>query len=539
MTTIDTTSETVLAASDREEAAATLEGVAGWTSTVDHVRIGGLFAGSALLATLGVFVLGGIWGIERVDASDALLGGAAGQVGSLYWYGLAFAAVTPLLVGVAIAVVPLQLGVPAIAFPRAAALSYWGWLFGAVVMVGAYIADGGPGGGVDEAVDLFLAGLVVVTGALTLGAVCLAATVLTARAPGMGLLETPAFAFSSLVYASALVVLLPMVAAKAVQLYVDHRYGGPAFGGTLGIGPNLDWSFLQAANLVHAIPALGLLGEVVPVIAGRRQPMRPVLLVGLGLGAFAVIPAAFQGVFILDVPSGTAVFTILQRLAMYALTALLPILPFLVVLGAVGLCLKGARPRIVSAFVFALAAVLMTWVGALAGALTPIDDLPGGALAGTQFQAGQANYALLGALLAGLGGLAWWGPKLWGRHSADAPLVGFAGLALIGVVLVSLADVIAGFLDQPLNDPAFEVDGPHALLAVAYTAGQAVLFLAVAASALVFWRGARRGEPTGDDPWGGHTLEWAMPSPPGSRAAETAMVTTPEPLLDRAADGDR
>jgi cytochrome c oxidase subunit 1 len=138
-----------------------------------------------------------------------------------------------------------------------------------------------------------------------------------------------------------------------------------------------------------------------------------------------------------------------------------------------------------------------------------------------------------------LGGLAWWGPKLWGRHSADAPLVGFAGLALIGVVLVSLADVIAGFLDQPLNDPAFEVDGPHALLAVAYTAGQAVLFLAVAASALVLWRGARRGEPTGDDPWGGHTLEWAMPSPPGSRAAETAMVTTPEPLLDRAADGDR
>jgi heme/copper-type cytochrome/quinol oxidase subunit 1 len=507
--------------------------VAAWSSTIDHIRIGGLYVGAALLAGLGVLVLGVLWGIERIDASDELLGRAVVQIGSLYWYGLAFAVVTPLLLGLAIAVVPLQLGVSTIAFPRSAALSFWGWLFGTVTMVGAYIADGGPGGDESEAVDLFLAALVVVLASLTLGAVCLAATVLTERAPGMGLLDLPAFAFSGLVYASALVALLPMVAAKAVQLYVDHRYGGPAFGGSLEVGPNLDWSFLQAANLVHAIPALGLLGEVVPVLSGRRQPMRGSVVLGIGLGAFAVIPAAFQGLFILNVPEGTPLFSVLQRLAMYALTSLLPILPFVVLLGAVGLCLKGGRPRLVAAFVFAASAVLMTWVGALTGALTTLDDLPGGPLAGTAFQTGQASCALLGALLAGLGGLAWWGPKLWGRRLADGALIGLAGLGLIGVVLVALPDVVNGFLDQPLHDPSFEVDGPHELLAIAYVAGEVVLLLILAITALLVLRGARRGAPAGDDPWDGHTLEWAVPSPPAGALAEVGMIRSPEPLLDR------
>jgi heme/copper-type cytochrome/quinol oxidase subunit 1 len=533
MTTIDTTPETTLVVPGEADAPAAEQAVAAWSTTVDHTRIGRLYIGAALLAGVGVLVLGVLWGIERVDATDNFLGSAVTQVGSLYWYGLAFAVLTPLLLGVAVAVVPLQLGVPGIAFPRAAALSFWGWLFGVVTMVGAYLADGGPGGGESDAVDLFLAAFVVVTASLTLAAVCLVATVLTQRAPGMGLLEVPAFAFGGFVYASALVVLLPMAAAKAVLMYVDHRYGGPAFGGTDGIAANLDWSFLQTANLIHAIPALGLLGEVVPVLTGRRQPLRPSLLFGIGLGAFAVIPAAFQGLFVLDVPSGTAFLTVIWRLAMYALTSVLPILPFLAVLGAIGLCLKGARPRLAAAFVFALAAVLTTWAGALAGALTTLDDLPGGPLAGTAYQGGQANFVLLGGLLAGLGALAWWGPKLWGHKFADVPLLGLAGVGLIAVGLVAVPDLINGFLDQPFNDPTVEVDGPHELLAIAFTAGQILMLLVLAVAALVVLRGARKGEAAGDDPWDGHTLEWAVPSPSDGRVPDIVMVTTPEPLLDR------
>ena len=58
-----------------------------------------------------------------------------------------FCVVAPFFIGLATAIVPLQVGARTIAFPRAAALAFWAWLVGTGVMVGAYIANGGPGGG--------------------------------------------------------------------------------------------------------------------------------------------------------------------------------------------------------------------------------------------------------------------------------------------------------------------------------------------------------------------------------------------------------
>ena len=105
------------------------------------------------------------------------------QLLSLYRYGLVFLGVLPLLLGLAIAIVPLQVGAYRIAFPRAAALSFWGWLIGAGLMVAAYAANGGPGGGNSEAVDLFLLSLALVVVSLLLGCVCVVTTALTLRAP--------------------------------------------------------------------------------------------------------------------------------------------------------------------------------------------------------------------------------------------------------------------------------------------------------------------------------------------------------------------
>ena len=69
----------------------------------------------------------------------------------------------------------------------------------------------------------------------------------------------------------------------------------------------------------------------------------------------------------------------------------------------------------------------MGLVGALVGVLTPIVDLD---LIGTVYQESQTYYLLFAGLLAGMGAVAYWGPKLWGRRLPDKAVGGLAALGL-------------------------------------------------------------------------------------------------------------
>jgi hypothetical protein len=104
-------------------------------------------------------------GIERIGLDDAEVFGSGDEVfqfWSLYRVGLVLLAVVPLLLGLATAVTPLQVGASSIVFPRAAALAFWTWLVGAVVTVVGFLADGGLGtpdaGSQRQAVALFAIG---------------------------------------------------------------------------------------------------------------------------------------------------------------------------------------------------------------------------------------------------------------------------------------------------------------------------------------------------------------------------------------------
>jgi heme/copper-type cytochrome/quinol oxidase subunit 1 len=510
--------------------------VAGWLVSADHTRIGRLYVGVSLVAAVAVLVIGTLVMAERIDTGGTFLpSDAIDQLTTFLWLGLAFLVVVPLLLGVAIAVVPLQLGARGIAYPRAAALSFWGWFFSGVVMVAAYLANGGPGGGEADAVDVFLVSFIVLLAALAVGAACVAGTVITERAPGMDLMDVPPFAFASLVSAGALLLTLPVLAGTVALLFVDHHYARIVFGGNEGIIGEIGWSVLQPQTYVYVIPALGLAAELFPVVAGRRQPTRAVVIGALGLAGAAVIGGAMQGMPTLDFDGVTPIQG-LGQLVLYGITALLPVLPFLMVLGLGGLALKsavssGGRPRPSGPFVFALAAVLMGLVGALVGVLTPIEDLE---LIGTVYQESQTYYLLFAGLLAGMGAVAYWGPKLWGRQLSDKAVGGVAVLGLLGTVLAAFPYVIAGFLDQPLGAVEWdELDGPIQACNVAVTIGFGLLALTVVAFGLLALRGFAKGDTVGDDPWDAQTLEWAVPSPArAGTVPDVGLVGSAEPLLD-------
>jgi heme/copper-type cytochrome/quinol oxidase subunit 1 len=541
MTIIDTNATGIdTHASGDATPGAGLASVGEWLITTDHKRIGRLFIAVSVVALLGVVVVAALLGIERIDAQAAMLNvNSIPQLFSLYRVGLTFVVLIPLLVGIAIAVVPLQVGARSLAFPRLAAAGFWGWFIGSVLVVISIAANGGPGGGNAKFVGLFLVSLMVLVLGLAAAAGSVAATVLTTRAPGMNMRRVPLFTWSALVSALGLLLVLPAVLGALIFTYVDYRYGRVGFGGNLAINDWIGFGFTQPATFVYAVPVFGFAAEVIAVASGRKLPMRGVVFTGIALvGIIAALGGVLQQPAALsrDV-SHLSLGRWLSQVLPYGLFNLVPVLGGFIVIAVGALALRSGRPRITAPLVFGLLGALMVFVGIIAGALYYVGDAQ---LAGTVFEEGAWLYVVYGAVLSALGAVTYWGPKLWGRLIPDKQVLPLAALGFIATVLASLPYLIAGFAKQPANASEFDYSGPQNLWNGVAAAGHVLMLVTVLAFVGLALRSFTKGAQAGDDPWDGHTLEWATSSPaPFANFADVHSVSSAEPLLDLKPRRDR
>lgn len=523
---------------------AALAGIADWLTSTDHKRIGRLYLGVATLMLVASSAVAALLAVERIDITRELLDlGVLTQLFALARFGLTTLVLAPLVIGVAIAVVPLQLGSRSLTFPRLAAAGFWLWFFGAVLAIYSLLLNGGPGGGNPRFVDLFTLAAVLALVGLLAGAMSLAATVLTSRAPGMNMRRVPFFSWSVLVMAVSLLVALPVVIGDLIVVMVAHRY--PSLSELSGNRALAEWAgfgFTQPTTLLFAVPVLGVLGDVVATATGRRLAPRGVLLAGIGLAGTAVFATSLKSPFVLESPFlDLSAGDKLAELAPYAMVHLLPLLGVAV---AVLVCVGALRnrPRVGAAFIAALFSGLLLLLGAAASAVNHIADAQ---LVGTVFEEGTWSIVVYAGVLAGLAGVVHWGPKWWGRRMPTAITSLLVLLAAAGAALSGIPLLVAGFADQPgAVFPTIEVgsdavvnfpsaDGPLQLLNAISAAGHLAVLVSVVAFTALVARSARRGERAGDDPWDGQTLEWATSSPaPADNFAEVHIVRSAEPLLD-------
>lgn len=548
MSTVDTTP----GALEIDERARSTGGVAAVVTSADHKVIGQMFMGAAGLALLAVAVVGVVLGAERIDGDETLLDtDALPQLFAAFRLGLVFGVAAPLLLGLAVAVVPLQVGARSLAFPRLAAAGFWAWFGGLVLVIVALANNGGPGGGDTDMVDLYLAAHALMVIGLAAAAVSIATTVLTTRAPGMTMRRVPFFSWSALVASIGFVLLLPVLVGVLIYLFVDHRFAGRTlFGGSRGAGAWTAFVLTQPTTYLFVLPALGVFAELVPVTFRKRMPMRGVVYTGLGLVGVAALSGVTQQVGHPLPWAGSGLDldgfgTKFEDLLVYALFTLLPLLGALIVLamGAFAGRPDGTgRPRVSAGFVASFLGLGMIFTGMVGGALTPITDL---ALEQTVFEEGALVYVIYGGVLAAVGAVCYWAPLWWGRLVPERAALGLVTLGFLATVLASLPYYVAGFADQPALSGEYDYDGPSALWNLAVTAGHALMALvALAFVGLVAKTASGRGDPAGDDPWDGQTLEWTTAMPAATdNFVETPTVMSPEPMLDlRAApdaSGDR
>src|SRR5690348_9856415 len=181
-------------------------GFVGWFKKIHHTSIGTRFIVTAFI----FFVLGGLLAVlmrlQLARPENRLLGpDKYNQFFTMHGSTMIFLFAVPLMFqGFGTYLVPLIVGTRNIAFPRLAAFSYYIYLFGCIFFwVGlllntgadrgwfAYVTLSGPDFSPGKRVD-FWAQMITFTETSALAtAVCLAATILKHRAPGMSLNRMP------------------------------------------------------------------------------------------------------------------------------------------------------------------------------------------------------------------------------------------------------------------------------------------------------------------------------------------------------------
>jgi heme/copper-type cytochrome/quinol oxidase subunit 1 len=497
-------------------------GPAALLGTVGHVAVGKLFVVASLLFLVVSRVADALYGAERLDVGEVtLLDSFEGRIDLLHLLGDSYLFVIPAFLGLAIAVVPLQVGSPTVAFPRGAAAAFWGFfLSGGVLLASFFVENDGVVWEGGDGARLFFVGFGGVLVSLLLATICVLTTVLSLRTAGMTVDRVPMFSWGMFVAGTVWLVSLPVALAVVALNYLDLTYqsGLGAFG-------SLTWAFGPTMAFAIAFPLVGVLLDVVPVAAGARLRNRGVLLGAVALGAILTFAA--------DQISAEATGGATFQDVLYVAGSVALVLPLLAILGGVADTLRRGKPKLSSPLLFGVLGFLLLLAAAVANGVRVIDNLD---LTGTSADSAVTSAALVAGLLGVAGGVHHWSTKLFGSQLREG-IGSVAALVLfVGGLLLAAPDLVSGFLDQgdglrpalPIEDGVEALNAASALGAVVVLLGALLVILNLAVG--------RAGDEEGDvpaDPWGGHTLEWATTSPPSPGGpGPIEPVTSAEPLLD-------
>ena len=461
------------------------------------------------------------------------------QLFTMHGSTMIFLVLTPLALALGTYIVPLQIGAADIAAPRLTLAGHWLVLAGGLTMYSSFLTDHGagkagwtayyplsgdsatPGTGM----DLWVMGVILVGVGLTLVAGCLLATIIRLRAPGMTMLRLPVFSWTMLATVLMVVMSVPVLAVGMALLLAD-RLGASVYessGGPIAY-QNLFWFFGHPAVYIMFFPFLGITADVVATFARKRfTGYRPLILAlivftGLSMSVWA------HHMFTTDQVANKYFSLTSTALVVAAGTEYFAIIATLI----------GGAILLRTPMLFALGFFLQFLIGGLSGVILASPPLDYHAH-DSYFVVAHFHYTLFaGSLFAGFAAAYYWFPKWTGVMLRDSlGKVQFA-LMVVGTNLTFFPMFLLGYDGMPRRIADYSSDAGFTDLNRLSTLGSFLIALGVAVFLWNLYTSLRRREPAGDDPWEGHSLEWATSSPPPRYNFHSLPpITSHAPLLDR------
>jgi len=495
-------------------------GLLDWLTTRDHKRI-------AILYALGItffFFLGGVAAtlirFNLVEPQGAIMS-AETYNKTFTFHGVVmvwFFLIPSIPATLGNFLLPLMIGARDVAFPRLNLASWYLYIGGGLFTIAALLAGGVDTGWTfytpfstmfsNSNVFLVVIGVFITGFSSIFTGLNFIVTVHSLRTRGMHWFRLPLFVWG--IYATSLVMVLatPVLAMTLALIGLERGLGvgvfDPALGGDPLLFQHLFWFYSHPAVYIMILPAMGVASEIITCFVRRRifgyrfmtYSMLAIAVIGFlvwGHHMFVAGQSVYASTlfsllsFIVAVPSAIKVFnwTATLRKGDISFEA-----PMLYALGFVGLFMLGGLTGLILA--------------------APALDIP---LTDTYFVIAHFHYVMVGgSVMAYLGGIHYWWPKITGWLYPEGWARFAAILMFFGFNLTFFPQYLLGYEGMPRR--YFSYLPEFQLLNILSSAGASILAVGYLMPALYLLWSLRYGRAAGNNPWDARGLEWQTSSPP-------------------------
>jgi len=518
-------------------------GILGWLATVDHKEIGRRYLITALMffALAGALALVMRLQLARPE-SNLISAQRYNELFTMHGSTMMFLFAVPVMEGVAVYIIPLMLGTRSTAFPRLNAFSYFMYLFGGVLLWGAFVLNIGPDIGwfaytplsgpqfsPGKRADVWAQMITFTEVSALAAAVVLVCTILKTRAPGMTLARMPLFAWAMLVQSVMVIFAMPAVALASSMLISDRLIGTQFYNhyehGDALLWQHLFWFFGHPEVYIIFLPATGFVSVITETFSRRpifAYPVVVLALVSTGILAFGLW---VHHMFATGLPRVGYSFYTAASMTVSIPTAL-QIFCWLATM-------YDGRPRFKVPMLYVVGFIITFVIGGLSGVIVasvPLDLQ----VHDTYFVVAHFHYVLIGgAVFPLLGILTYWYPKITGRMMSERVGKVNFWMVFLGFQLAFFPMHFAGLLGMPRRVYTYPAGLGLELPNLLSTIGAFVVALGVLIFVLNGLLSLYRGALAPADPWGGSTLEWATTSPPPPyNFPHVPVVSSKAPMWD-------